>query len=119
MSDTDDEISYLALQKGTPVQSSAGTSFGTVEHVLQVPELDIFDGIVVATRHGLRFVERDQISRITRTVVHCELSDAEVASLPVPSAPPVLGVDAFQDVGPSLTARFGRMFRRAHWVEKE
>lgn len=117
--DEDDEISYLALANGTAVQSSSGTTFGTVEHVLQIPELDLFDGIAVATSHGLRFVDRDQITRITNGAVQCALSDEETANLPAPGGPPVYGVDAFQDVGPSLTARLGRMFRREHWVEKK
>ena len=30
-------ISYLALEVGTPVQSSSGKTIGKVEHVLQVP----------------------------------------------------------------------------------
>jgi len=119
MSEENDEISYLALEKGTPVESSGGTAFGKVEHVLQVPELDLFDGIVVSVHHGLRFVSRDQIAKITRSAVHCALTDAEVADLPRPSGPPVETVDAFQDVGPSLTARLGRMFRREHWVERD
>ena len=119
MSDNDDdEISYLALANGTGVQSSSGTTFGTVEHVLQIPELDLFDGIVVATAHGLRFVDRDQITQITTSAVRCALSDEETANLPAPGGPPVYRVDALQDVGPSLTARLGRMFRREHWVEK-
>jgi hypothetical protein len=116
--DAEEEISYLALAKGTAVHASSGTRFGTVEHVLQVPELDLFDGIVVRVHRGLRFVDREQIAKITRTVVHCDLSDADVAALPRPSGPPVEGVDAFQDVGPSLTARLGRMFGREHWIEK-
>ena len=48
-------VSYQALAIGTPVLSSSGTPFGEVKHVLQVPELDLFDGIAVATKHGLRF----------------------------------------------------------------
>jgi len=115
----DDEISYLALTVGTPVLSSSGTTFGTVEHVLHVPELDLFDGIVVAAHHGLRFVDRDQITKITTTAVRCALSDADASTLPAPGGPPVYRVDAFQDVGPSLTARLGRMFGRAHWIREK
>jgi hypothetical protein len=62
-------ISYLALKVGTPVQSSTGHTFGTVEHVLQVPEEDLFDGIVLAIGRGLHFVDRDQIVDITTTAV--------------------------------------------------
>jgi len=109
-------ISYLALQVGTPVQSSTGQTFGTVAHVLQVPELDLFDGIVVKIHKGLRFVERDQITEITARVVTCALTDEEVANLPPPEGTPVYHVDALQDVGPGLSARLGRMFRREHWI---
>jgi hypothetical protein len=105
----------LALAVGTPVVSSSGTEFGKVHHVLQVPELDLFDGISVETAHGLRFVDRDQITDITTTVVHCGLTDSEAAALPAPDAPPSLEADVGRDEGPSLTARLGRMFGRAHW----
>ena len=43
-------ISYLALEVGTPVQGSSGKTIGKVEHVLQVPEDDLFDGIVLEYR---------------------------------------------------------------------
>ena len=57
---TDDAaISYLAAVRGTPVLSSTGTEIGTLEHVLQVPEVDVFDGIVIATKDGLRFIDLD------------------------------------------------------------
>ena len=67
--DSGTPISYMALQVGTPVQSSEGHRFGTVEHVLQDPELDLFDGIVIFTARGLRFVDRDQIGEITTGAV--------------------------------------------------
>ncbi len=114
-----DEISYMALEVGTSVESSSGTAFGSVEHVLQIPSEDLFDGIVVTTHHGLRFVDRDQITRITRTVVSCSVSDDEVASLPAPEGTRVFHVDALQDVGPSLSAHLGRLFRRERWIEEK
>jgi len=49
----DTPISYEAAARGTPVLSSAGTQIGTLEHVLEVPEVDVFDGIVIATKAGL------------------------------------------------------------------
>lgn len=112
-------ISYLALEKGTEVDTASGTVIGTVEHVLQVPELDLFDGLVVATHHGLRFIERDQITEITRSVVRTSVTDEEAADLPKPDGTPVYTVDAFQDVGPSLSAHLGRLFRREHWIPKQ
>ena len=109
-------ISYLALEVGTPVLGSSGKTIGKVEHVLQVPEEDLFDGIVLSTDRGLRFVDRDQILQITTNAVHCSLTDAEAADLPAPEGTPTFHVNAFQDVGPSLTARLGRMFGRERWI---
>jgi hypothetical protein len=108
-------ISYLSLAVGTPVMTSDGNEIGKVHHVLQVPELDLFDGISVKTRHGLRFVDRDQIAEITTTVVHCSLSDDDAAALPAPDGAPVVELDLAHDEGPSLTARIGRLFGRPHW----
>jgi hypothetical protein len=110
-------ISYLALTIDTPVVTSTGTEFGTVHHVLQIPELDLFDGLSVKTHHGLRFVARDQITEITTTVVRCALSDDEAAALPVPSGPPVEQIDLSRDEGNSLSARLSRHFGRPHWRE--
>jgi hypothetical protein len=108
-----------ALEVGTPVLTASGAAIGTVEHVLQVPELDLFDGIAVKTKHGLRFVDRDQISDITTTRVGCLLTDEQAAALPAPHGTLVLHPDTAHDEGPSLTARFGRLFGREHWKELE
>ncbi len=112
-------ISYMALSVGTPVLSSTDSEFGTVEHVLQIPEEDLFDGIAVKTEHGLRFVDRDQITDITTTLVRCALSDEEAANLPAPQGTLVLHPDPARDEGPSLSARFGRLFGREKWKELE
>lgn len=117
--DQGEPISYMALEVGTPVLTASGAAIGTVEHVLQVPELDLFDGIAVKTKHGLRFVDRDQISDITTTRVGCSLTDEQAAALPAPHGTLVLHPDTAHDEGPSLTARFGRMFGREHWKELE
>ena len=108
-------ISYQVLATGTPVLTSSGTEFGKVHHVLQVPELDLFDGISVRTNHGLRFVDRDQITAITTTAVQSSLSDAEAESLPAPGGPAVVEPDLDREEGHSLTARLGRLFGRPHW----
>jgi hypothetical protein len=112
-------ISYMALSVGTPVLSATSSEFGTVEHVLQIPEEDLFDGIAVKTRHGLRFVDRDQIIDITTTLVRCSLSDEEATHLPAPKGSLVVHPDTAHDEGPSLTARFGRLFGREKWKELE
>jgi len=110
-------ISYAGVPKGTPMLTSSDREFGTIEHVLEIPQEDLFDGIVVKTADGLRFVDRDQVSEITDRYVICDLSDEEAADLPAPSGSPVYHADAAQDAGNSLHDKFGRMFLRRHWIE--
>lgn len=111
-------ISYEALEVGTPVLTSSETEFGKVEHVLQIPSEDLFDGIVVKTRdHGVRFVDRDQIQDIFTRAVRCSISDDQVASLPAPRGTLAVTPDLDRDEGHSLTARWGRLFGRVHWKE--
>ncbi len=108
--------SYLALAKGTPVLTATGTSIGTVEHVLQDDSLDLFDGIVVKTRDGLRFVDANRVMHITTTEVATSVAADEVASLGKPDGDPLFEADPeqFQEIG--LTAWFGRTFMREHWT---
>ena len=116
--DDDTAVSYEAAVKGSPVLSSSGREIGTLEHVLEVPDLDLFDGIVVATAGGLRFVDADHVGRITRSSITCDIDDAQVALLPAPGGPPVYKADALADSGSSLHDRFGRMFGRPHWIRE-
>jgi hypothetical protein len=116
---TDDTpISYQAAVRGTPVLSSAGTEIGTLEHVLEVPQLDVFDGIVVATKGGLRFIDADCVQRITRSHIQSSLDDTQASQLPPPEGPPVYRVDAMEDTGHSLHDTLGRLFRRPHWIRE-
>jgi hypothetical protein len=116
---TDDSpISYEAAVPGTPVVSNSGTEIGTLEHVLEVPELDVFDGIVVATSVGLRFIDADHVGTITRSKIECQLDEAQVSQLPPPEGPPVYRVDALKDSGHDLHDVLGRMFGRAHWTRE-
>jgi hypothetical protein len=114
---TDVPISYLALSDGTPVVSASGRRIGTVEHVLQDDDLDFFDGLVVAVGGERRFVDAARIARITAAEVSTTLTDEEADHLPEPDGDGVYAADPNQDSGPGLTAWFGRMFRREHWVQ--
>ena len=117
---TDDTaISYQAAASGTPVLTSTGTQIGTLEHVLEVPEVDVFDGIVIATGAGLRFIDADYVHLITRSRIVCSLDDAQAAQLPPPEGAPVYRVDALQDSGHSLHDVLGRLFRRPHWSRED
>jgi len=111
-------ISYQAAARGTPVLSSSGSQIGTLEHVLEVRDLDIFEGIAITTHHGLRFIDADHLPEFTTTHIRSSLSDAEVAALPPPSGPPVYTVDALADSGHDLHDVIGRLFGRPHWTRK-
>ena len=114
-----DPIAYEALTKGTPVVTLTGTEIGPVEHVLADASLDIFDGIVVKTHEGLRFVTADQVGLITVGAVHTKVSDADVATLQQPhSGDAVFEADPEQNEGHRLNEWFGRMFLREHWTRK-
>jgi len=73
----------------------------------------------VKTHHGLRFVDRDQITDITTTEVRCSITDDQIESLPQPKGDLVLHPDVAHDEGHSLTAWYGRLFGREHWKELE
>jgi hypothetical protein len=100
------------------VLSSTGSQIGTLEHVLEVPELDVFDGIVIATRAGLRFIDADDVERITRSSIRCSIDDAQAGQLPPPDGPPVYWVDALADSGNSMHDILGRLFRRPRWIRE-
>lgn len=108
-------ISYQAAVRGTPVLSSSGNKIGTLEHVLEVRDLDLFEGIVIATHHGLRFVDAEHIGKITTTHIESSLDDEQAAQLPAPAGPPVYSVDVLADTGDSLHDVIRRFFGRPHW----
>jgi hypothetical protein len=118
MADEGTPIAYTALSPGTPVQDRAGRRFGTVERVLDVPDLDVFDGIVVRTEHGSRLVDADLVEQITTTYVRCSIGPEQTATLPEPQAAPVFRADASDDTGNSLLDRLGRLFGRGRWKQE-
>jgi hypothetical protein len=83
--------SFLTLAKGTPVYSSDGVEIGRVEHVLSVPEDDIFDGIVLDTSSlpgGHRFVDAPEVAEIYERGVELKIDAAACERLPKPSPNP-------------------------------
>jgi hypothetical protein len=112
-------IAYLVLEPGTPVYAGDETYVGTVGHVLFVPEKDIFDGIVVQTDAGERFVDADRVEQIYERRVITSLTADDVRALrPPKGAPPVYGVDPSEGSGKSFGARLSRLFRRGKWSER-
>ncbi len=112
-------ISYEALAVRTPVLAASGAELGTVAHVLLDDHLDLFDGIVVHTHDGIRFIDRDQIDAITTTAVTTTLSGEQVEALPKPDGEPIYEVDSLQGVGPSLTAHLRKLFGRQQWTRTD
>lgn len=134
-------ISYKAVTVGQPVVTHSGDQFGVVQHVLEVPELDLFDGIVVYTGTGLaavhpehealaraemaalgqlrdwlRFVDADQIAVITPSYVKCTFERSQVAQLPVPDGPPVLYPDMAREDRAATHAWYGQWFGRPYFT---
>jgi hypothetical protein len=116
--DTEMAVSYQAAVPGTPVLTRSGKEIGTLEHVLEVPGRDLFDGIVVATDWGLRFIPADEVELITVRHVRCRLDDVQADKLPPPEGAAVYRVSALDEIGDSLHERLGRMFRRPYWTSR-
>jgi hypothetical protein len=104
----DDPIAYTALQPGTAVQTAAGQQFATVRAVLVDEKVSVFDGIVVETAAGTRFVDADQIHSIYRAYVRTTLSADQAASLPQPDGSNLIDIKP----GRSIGDRLGRWFSR-------
>src|SRR4029077_20846133 len=77
-------ISYMVLKSGVRVDSSEGTEVGRVKRVLQVPEKDVFDGIVLSTPGGDRFADADDIGEIYENLVVLRVDDEGALALPRP-----------------------------------
>jgi hypothetical protein len=113
-------IAYLVLRSGTAVYTSGKEQIGTVDRILFVQEEDVFDGIVIQTSGGLRFVDSDQVDRIYERCVMTTLSLEDARSLPPPTdGPPVYAADPAEWQDKSLTARFRRLFGKARWSKRQ
>ncbi len=81
-SDPGSPIAYLVLEPGTPVVDSEGVAVGKVGKVLAVPDEDVFDGIVIDTGSGTRFIDADQIGRLYERRAELNITAEQVASQP-------------------------------------
>jgi hypothetical protein len=109
MPEADDQpIAYTALQPGTPVQTSEGTPFATVQAVLVDEKVSVFDGIVVQTAEGTRFVDAPQIDAIHTTYVRTTLSAEQAANLPSPEGSTLVEIKPARSMADRLRHMFGR-----------
>ena len=81
-------IAYMVLQPGTPVEGRDGEEVGTVKRVLADAEADIFDGVILDTPEGDRFVDAGQVGDIYERLVVLEMTAAEARGLPQPTPGP-------------------------------
>ena len=107
--DRGDPISYRALERGTAVETADGEPFGTVKRVLEVRAKDVFDGVVVKTPNGDRFVDADEIDRIYENAMVLNLNAEAAALLPKPGDNP-------HTYAPGFGAGVKRSARR--WAER-
>lgn len=113
MEDLGAPSSFLVLQAGVPVYSSDGKKLGEVEHVLAVPDDDIFDGVVLDTSvlpGGHRFIDAPEVAEIYERGVVLSIDAAAAESLPKPSANP-----GSIEAGPDDMAKGGNDKLRRAW----
>ena len=87
------------------MESADGDVVGQVKRVLEVRAKDVFDGVVVKTPSGDRFVDADEIDRLYENLMLLNLSAEAAALLPKPGENP-------HTYAPSMTAGFKRFSRR-------
>jgi hypothetical protein len=75
-------VSYKVLQRGTAVWTSDGHEIGTVRTVLENEREHLFDGIVVDTPAGRRFVDAPEVARIAERRVTLTIDAEAAAALP-------------------------------------
>jgi hypothetical protein len=108
---SDHPIAYSALQPGTAVHTSEGHPFATVRAVLVDEKVSVFDGIVVETPDGERFVDADLIGTIYTTRVCTTVSADQVAELPVPDGSTLIDVKPGRSMADRLSRMLGRWKR--------
>jgi hypothetical protein len=107
-------IAYAALEEGTPVVTRDGQEIGTLKRVLADYEEDIFDGLILDTPGGDRFVDAERLADIYEHAVVLSLSDDECAHLPEATAgPAVVEVDPEDTVKRTPGETIGRQIRQA------
>jgi hypothetical protein len=96
--------SYLVLETGTDVFAADGGRVGEVKRVLAVPDDDIFDGLILDTADGKRFVDAENVDEIYERGVVLKLDSDQASHLPEPTKnPAVLAPDPDDVAGDTPT----------------
>ena len=101
-------IGYQVLPRGTPVFASGGEEVGTFHKALHHGREHLFDGLVISTPEGKRFVDAPEVDRITNRRVTLRIGAAAVAGLP--EHRPVVG--SLQERAKRRRRRIRRRFGR-------
>ncbi len=88
MDDRGEPIAYMVLVEGTRVEGRDGAEIGSVKRVLADVGADIFDGLILDTSDGDRFVDAAQVGDIYTRLVVLEMTADEARRLPEPTASP-------------------------------
>jgi hypothetical protein len=101
-------IGYQVLPRGTPVLAAGGEQVGTFHKALHHGREHLFDGMVISTPEGKRFVDAPEVDRITNRRVTLRIDSAAVAELP--EHRPVVGSlqERAKRRGRRIRRRFGR-----------
>lgn len=91
-------ISYMVLAEDTPVYSSDGQELGTVKRVLADTGADIFDGLIVDTSDGDRFVDAPNVDSLYERAVVLALSADDARHMPEPTASPAVMEPTADDI---------------------
>jgi hypothetical protein len=78
--------SYFTLEPGTPVRDRFGQPVAEIKKVL-IAWSEYFDGVIVTTEAGDRFVDAPEVRRITREKVELSVALSDVVH-PGPKGPP-------------------------------
>jgi hypothetical protein len=101
------------LARGTPVFSSDGERVGDVRKVLEVREKDIFDGLILRTPRGPRFVDAPEVASIHEDRVTLTIDAAGAARLLKPGqSPAAMSVDPDDLAAPAGAYRLRRIWDR-------
>ena len=91
------------------MRSADGVQVGTVRRVQENGREHIFDGIVIDTKSGQRFVDAPEVARIAERGVTLTITAAEAAELPPPGGGMRQRVDQAKTV--RRAKRWGRSMR--------
>jgi hypothetical protein len=107
-------ISYMVLAEDTPVYSSDSQRLGKVKRVLADTGADIFDGLIVDTDGGDRFVDAPNVDGLYENAVILTLSAGDAQHMPEPTASPAVMQPTADDVaGDTPGDTIGHRLRQA------